>query len=525
MAGEIRLTRQPSDGPDRLVIATATPLATYRIQLHRGFTFTDAASLVPYLASLGISTLYLSPVFHARPASMHGYDVIDPTQLNPELGTTAEWSALLRRCSEFGMTALLDIVPNHMAVSSLNRRWWDVLENGRASPYADYFDIDWATEGRIKGRVLLPVLTEPLSQVIEHRELQLTIEETGISIDYKGMKLPLDVASYAIVLRRAARSACDGAVKTILKGLAATAESLADSHDCKQHHVVRDAILRGLIDGALLSNDSISTLFETTAAARGTPAMHSLLARQHYVLDRWWTARQHLNYRRFFDINDLIGIRVEDWPVFQDTHALLQKLTRDPAVCGFRVDHIDGLREPLQYLHRLVGVSELSDRAKPYIVVEKILTGDERLRDEWPVDGTTGYEFLSMVNGLFIDTSGLQELESVCKSNAGRLSRRSAITLRSKRFVLRHLFRADMRRLAIQIERLPSVVIGKQPPERGSLEKAILEVTARMPVYRTYVHPAEGIRPTDRQVIDGAVSAAQESASTSKQQRALDTLH
>ena len=519
MAGKIPYTRQSADGPDRLVAATVAPVATYRIQLHRGFGFTDAASLVPYLGSLGISTLYLSPVLQARPGSMHGYDVIDPTRLNPELGTEEEWDALLRRCSHFGMTVLLDIVPNHMAVSPDNPWWWDVLENGPCSPYAGFFDIDWVGEPTLRGKVLLPVLAEPLRTVLERGELRLVLDGQHLCLDYNGLRLPLKARTYALVFGWVKRSADSLAQRKSVNALIATAKATSIQDDGGPKAIMREHVARGLSEHASCRNKSVQLLLDTATRTAGRTGMRSLLSRQHYRIEHWRSARHRLNYRRFFDINDLVGMRVEDDSVFEATHSRIRQLVAHPAVCGLRVDHIDGLRDPLAYLRRLNTVGEGEDNTA-YILVEKILTGDEKLSEGWPVQGTTGYEFLSTVNGLLVDPRGLQRLEQVFRTLRGRVPSRSSITLRSKRFVLGHLFRADIRRLARRMIALPSDTL-QSKADISQFERTIRDLTARLPVYRTYIRRDSPVNDSDYNLIRESSLRARESTRTSMQARTL----
>ncbi len=292
------------------IVSRSVPRATYRVQLHQGFGFSEALGIVPYLAKLGISHLYVSPLTVARPGSTHGYDVIDPTRLNPELGTDEDFGRLTAALTAHDMGLLLDIVPNHMAVSIDNPWWRDVLANGRASRYANFFDIDWESEG---GKIVLPILGRPLDQAIADGDVSFD----GASIKVGGTQFPL-------------------------------------------------------------------------ASGTNGNEIRSVLAQQYYGLSYW--REETSNYRRFFEIDDLIGVKVEDAAVFEATHALYFRLLAEGRVQGLRVDHIDGLRDPAAYLHRLRNRATEAAGFVPYIVVEKVLAPGEELPADWPVSGSTGYD-------------------------------------------------------------------------------------------------------------------------------------
>jgi len=302
------------------------PVSTYRLQFNRDFRFADAIEIVDYLYDLGITDLYASPILKARSGSTHGYDVIDPTQLNPELGTLEEFNQLIDALQAKGMGLVLDIVPNHMAASVDNPWWFDVLEKGQESPYAAFFDVNWESK-----KVLLPILSRPYGEALERHELVLRVENGRPVLQYHEQRLPI----------------------------AAGAENMT---------------------------------------------VDQVLAHQHYRLVFWRKAADGINYRRFFDISDLIGLRAERDDVFNATHQYVLKLVEEGKVTGLRIDHIDGLLDPKGYLDRLPDV---------YVVTEKILVGNEQLPCDWLTQGTTGYDFLNFINGVFIDREGFHELETV----------------------------------------------------------------------------------------------------------------
>src|SRR3990172_1379989 len=360
------------------------PIATYRLQFNRGFRFTDSRDLVPYLASLGITDLYASPLLQARQGSTHGYDVTDPTRLNPELGTDEEFDLLVAELQRHGMGLLLDIVPNHMAASSDNAWWADVLENGVHSVYASFFDVDWsATTQAGEERIPLPILGRPYGSVLVNQELLPGLDEQGLHVRYAGMRLPLEPRSYRAILSHRIRTleqalgtahpAFRGlvelldAIQRLPGGTAAGPERLEERHREKERikhkllqlHVTHLEIKRFL--------DENLRIF---AGAKGDPSsferLDALLVEQPYRLGFWRVVREQTNYRRFFDVSDLICLRVEDPTVFEAGHGLILALAKGEKVTGLRVDHVDGLLDPLGYLRRLQNrIAHAPDGAPP----------------------------------------------------------------------------------------------------------------------------------------------------------------
>ena len=324
--------------------------ATYRIQLRGGVDFATVAAAIPYLARLGVSHLYLSPIWQARAGSTHGYDVVDPNAIEPALGGEAGFRDLAARAKAAGLGIILDHVPNHMGVGADNAWWWDVLRHGRASAFAGHFDIDWeATAGATPGRLLLPVLGAPYGEVLAAGELQVQATAGGFELCYHDQRFPL----------------------------------------------------------------------RADAAPTGVGELHALLERQAYRLAYWRLGGEALNYRRFFDIDGLVGVRVEDETVFADAHRLLLELVAEGAVQGVRLDHIDGLRDPTGYLHRLdTALREATGGAPPPVWIEKILEGGETLRPDWPVAGTTGYEAADRLARLFVAGDGMGTLDALWRQVA-----------------------------------------------------------------------------------------------------------
>ncbi|MCF8050573.1 MAG: malto-oligosyltrehalose synthase [Desulfobacterales bacterium] len=428
------------------------PRATYRIQFHAGFGFDDTAGLADYLKALGVSHLYASPYLQAAPGSTHGYDVVDPGRINAELGGAEAHARLctaLRRC---GLGQVLDVVPNHMAVTgSENRWWWDVLENGPASRYAPYFDIDWnPPEERIGKKLLLPVLGDHYGRVLEAGELRLAHRQGRFTIRYHDHRFPLRPESCSSLLDRAAADAV-------------AAEINAD-----------------------------------------VDALDRLLCAQHYRLAYWRAAAEDLNYRRFFAINELAALRIEDEAVLAETHRLILQWLGNGLLDGIRIDHPDGLRDPEQYFHRLRDVAP-----DAWIVVEKILHPGEALPETWPVEGTTGYDFLNQVGGLFIDPAGEKPLTELYAAFTGEPADYPAQAREKKLQVLKELLGSDVNRLTESMMRICERHRRFRDYTRSEVREALREAAACFPVYRTYVRPQiGGVREEDRRIIGQAVADA-----------------
>ena len=490
------------------------PIATYRLQFNDAFRFSDAKALVPYLQRLGASDLYASPLFATVSGSTHGYDVTDPLRLNPRLGTEREFEALAQELRDREMGLLLDIVPNHMAASPENPWWADVLENGPGSPYAHYFDIDWqATRPGAgeEGKLLLPILGRPIAEVLESGELALTLDEQGLCLRYYGLRLPLAPTSYRAVLEycldslTGALGAAHPAVEALVSlieaaNLASVKRRLVETY--RAHEALRDAL-----------DENLRRFADAKGDAGGRERMERLLADQAYRLAFWRTGTREINYRRFFDVSGLAGVRVEDSAVFEATHGLVLRLAREGKITGLRVDHIDGLHDPTEYLRRLqrrlapATTAEGSTPGFP-IIVEKILTGDETLPDEWPVSGTTGYDFLNTVNGVFVDASGLEALDAAYTEIAGRKVSFPDEVYERKRQVAEELFAGELLRLARELRHLAGQDAGPGDLNEQALAQALLETSVCLPVYRTYVRDFE-VSPRDRRYLERALAEAQ----------------
>ena len=383
--------------------------ATYRVQLHAGFGFEAAAGIADYLAALGITHLYSSPYLQASRGSLHGYDVVNPHRLNEELGGSEAHTHFCEALGGYGLGQVLDIVPNHMAIAGAeNPWWWDVLENGPASRYAAYFDVDWEPpESRLRSSILLPILGDHYGRVLEAGELRLERRDAIFTMRYHDHAFPVSPRTLDTLLGTAAEACRSDALGFTADALGSLPVSTAtDPVSVRRRHRDKEVLFAQLT--CLLAEqpevaqavDAIIVEFNANL-----DALHTLLERQNYRLAFWRSAARDLGYRRFFDINALVGLRMEDDQVFADTHALVLRWLRKGVLDGVRIDHPDGLRDPEAYFQRL-------HRAAPksWIVVEKILEPGERLRDAWPVAGTTGCNFLNCAGGLFVEPAGEQPL-------------------------------------------------------------------------------------------------------------------
>jgi (1->4)-alpha-D-glucan 1-alpha-D-glucosylmutase len=414
--------------------------STYRVQLHAGFTFDDAAHALDYLDRLGVTDLYCSPFLQAAAGSTHGYDVVDPTRVNDELGGEPGLRRLGSALAARGMGLTADIVPNHMAIDGrANRWWWDVLEHGRSSRFAGHFDIDWTGDDTGYEPILMPILGDHYGRELEAGRLQLRGVGGSLTVAYCDREVPINLPADGVDIDRI--------------------------------------------------NDDVDQL-------------DRLLSRQHYRLAYWRTANDELNYRRFFTIQSLVGVRVEDPEVFADIHATILGLVREGVVTGLRVDHVDGLRDPGGYTERLRAAAE------SYIVVEKILAPSEELPGEWPVEGTTGYDFLSAVNGLFVDPAAEASLTDCYALLTGESDPYEEVARAAKQQIM-------IEEMATEIERLVRLLVEvckrhrrHRDRTRRELRDALRELISGFGVYRTYPRPGRPARPADRDHVAGAVRRA-----------------
>lgn len=431
------------------------PVSTYRLQFHAGFTFREAAAIVPYLCRLGISHVYASPYLKARPGSTHGYDVLDHCKLNPELGTQEDFDFFLGALDRHGMSHIVDIVPNHVGVATNDNAWWnDVLRNGPASKYASYFDIQWGGSRRpeMRDKVLLPVLGAPYGEVLEKGELKLVYEGGKYFIAYYDRRFPLSPQSEEL----------------IASNFDSPALAIAHFNSSPRH-------------------------------------LHELLEPQHYRLAWWRTAADEINYRRFFDINELAALAQENEEVFGATHEFILKLVRQGKISGLRIDHPDGLYDPKEYLDRLA--AEAGEEGALYIVVEKILALNESLPEDWAVAGTTGYDFLNHVNLLFVESANAEAMSRIYAELTGQSIAFEELVYQKKKLILEISLASELHMLARRLDALAQRDNYSRDFTFLSLLKTLRETIACFGVYRTYI-TSRGAGPVDQQQIEAAIDRA-----------------
>jgi len=473
------------------------PCSTYRLQFTADFGFAAAAEVLPYLKDLGVSAIYASPIFHARAGSRHGYDVVDPNRINPELGGEAGFDPLNQEARRLGLGWVQDIVPNHMAYDGQNRLLMDVLENGEASRYRDFFDIDWQHPYEsMRGKILAPFLGAFYGECLENGEITLHYDEQGLSIRYFALRLPVNIESYGDVLthdlgalrRRLGPQQSDsvkflGVIYT-LKNLAPKEES-AERAD--QIRFIKQ-MLWELYSTTPAIRDHLDANIARFNGVKGNPEsfnlLDRLLAQQWYRLAFWKVAAEELDYRRFFNINELISVKIQDEKVFRALHELILKLVAAGKLTGLRVDHVDGLYDPLTYLRRL-----RRQAGDVYLVVEKILGSDEELPADWPIQGTTGYEFLNYLNGIFCARAQRRRFTQIYERFTGLDSSCPALMIEKKRLIIGKYMAGDIESLAFLLKRVSSRDRHAADVTLYGLKRALVEALAYFPVYRSYVSP------------------------------------
>lgn len=476
------------------------PRATYRVQLHHGFQFADLQQRLPYLTALGIGELYLSPIFTAAPGSLHGYDVCDYRSINPELGGHEGFRELAHAAHGAGMGIILDFVPNHMGIAGPLNAWWrDVLENGRQSPYADFFDIHWnVSAGEERPRVLIPMLEDHYGNVLEQGKIRVECSE-GFALFCQGIALPMSPRSYAAILQAAAghdsMSADDRtAFKPIADELARDFQVSPSDPAAKVDYVGRITAAKAKLKELMASRpglrEAISHHVEEINGRPGDPAsfaaLHAIVEDQHYRLARWQTGAHEINYRRFFAIDSLVGLRMERADVFDAAHELLRELIREGLVDGLRIDHIDGLREPEKYIRQLQATAGGSGERPFYVAVEKILAGRETLPPRWLAHGATGYEFIPQLSGLLVDPSAEKELDRIYAEFTGQNSEWSDTVYATKRMIISVLFANAVNNLGLELTKIVSGDWRWRDLTRHELTTAVAETMVCLRVYRTY---------------------------------------
>jgi isoamylase len=503
----LKLFARRALGPSGLSAAYGAPTATYRLQLHRSFTFEDARRLVDYLAALGAGGVYTSPYFRACSGSAHGYDIVDHAQLNPELGTREDHAAWTEAMRARGLVHILDFVPNHVGIGGGQNPWWnDVLENGRSSLYADHFDIDWdPPSGDLRDKVLLPVLGGQFGQELESGRITLGRRGGALYVRYYEQRFPASSRSTQAVLEAAAQRLelprSDPAAQELASLVSALRHLPPDSatSDTEQWERAREqAVIQRRLAALCDASEPVAGALETTIGAvnDNVTELERVLGEQNYRLSYWRVATEEINYRRFFDINELAAIRMEEGRVFDATHALLFELFAEGRVTGLRVDHTDGLYDPDGYFAAVqAGIrASLARASRPidvpaYIVAEKILGPREVLPRSWAIAGTTGYDFLAAIHGVWVDAAAEGRMRSFYGRFTGVERDFDATAHEAKRAILDGSFASELHMLAHALKDIARQSRQARDFTLGSLLRAIKETIAAFPVYRTYVRP------------------------------------
>jgi (1->4)-alpha-D-glucan 1-alpha-D-glucosylmutase len=485
------------------------PRATYRLQLSPSFTFDDVVNVIDYLTKLGISHLYASPYLQAVSGSTHGYDVVDPHHVNEELGGAAGHRRMCEALDHHGLGQILDVVPNHMAISGPeNVWWWDVLENGPSSQYASYFDVDWENpDTRLSNKVLMPVLGDHYGRILESGQIVLRRDNSDFRICYFEHTLPVAPRSLGSLLGRAAKAVPSEDLAFIADSLRQLPLPTATDRDSTRRRHRNKEVLREQLQNLLSSQPEIEAAVDAEVdRINGDPdALDVLLEEQNYRLAYWHTARHDLVYRRFFDINSLVALQVEDEVVFHDTHRLILEWLAEGTLDGVRIDHPDGLRDPEQYMKRL-----RQHAPEAWIVVEKVLHPGEELRATWPVQGTTGYEFMNTVGGLFVDSGSERRLNSLYRRFTAQSRDYRSLVIDKKLLVIKEMFISELNRLTELFIHICERHRRYRDYSRDEIQEALSIVIACFPVYRSYVRvDAKAISDEDRAVINAAVEEAQ----------------
>lgn len=533
------------------------PLATYRLQFRHEFRFEDARQLVPYLHRLGISHCYASPILRARAGSQHGYDITDHNAINPEIGPAEEFHSLVAELKAHGMGLVLDIVPNHMGVGHGTNPWWqDVLENGRTSQYAEFFDIDWEPfKAELRDKVLLPLLGESYGDELEQGHIRQHYQDGRFFVSYYDKSLPVDPQTVPLIFEPVGDLRArfnDGQsqlweLEDVLRGLRnLPPHNTTDPELVRQRQESAPELIRRL-DSLVTHSPSVRQIVEDAVQilngkpgdSRSFDHLHRLLEAQAYRLALWRVSAEEINYRRFFDINDLVGLRMENPQVFAATHRLIRQLLADGSVHGLRIDHPDGLFNPRQYFTRLqmlyaasqccgaeprpplaengielpvqeiFGQHEWMNRRAPlYVVVEKILEPSEDLPQEWPVDGTAGYDFLNQVNGIFVEQHNARALTNIYRRFLGGAVDPNQLIYESKKQIMQNALASEVTVLSHMLDEISCTDRKARDFTRKALSDAIRETIACFPVYRTYIDERGEISDRDRAYIGEAAARA-----------------
>ena len=508
----------------------AIPRATYRIQLNANFTFKDATAIIPYLAALGISHVYCSPYFRARAGSTHGYDVVDHNSFNPEIGDREDFERFVTELRAHDMGHVLDIVPNHVGIMGSDNAWWmDVLENGQASRYAEFFDLDWTPANpALADKVLVPVLGDAYGVVLESGEIELRFEPQwgSFAMFYHEHRFPLDPRTYPRVLDRVLAHTSNAKLEVLRRAFGELPDRHAPTGEqIKERHREKEIRKRALAD--LYANEpAVAAAVEAgvrsfggdTNEAASFDALHELLELQAYRLAYWRVASDDINYRRFFDVNSLGALRVEHEAVFEATHKLVLELVGQGKIDGLRIDHPDGLYNPAGYFKRLQKrVAEVTGNATKlpiYLVVEKITASFEHLPPDWPVHGETGYHFANVVNRMLVDSATRARMDRVYSGFIEEHLEWANVAYECQHLVLRRSLASELNTVTNLLARIAQTERRSRDFTFNNLRQALAEVIACFPVYRTYI--AESISDSDRRYIEWAVAAAKRRRSSTE---------
>ncbi len=487
------------------------PHSTYRLQLHEHFGFEKAAEIAPYLKKLGVTHVYSSPYLQAAPHSMHGYDVVDHRKVNEELGGAEAHAHFCKQLDDLGLGQVLDIVPNHMSLGRQNRYWWDVLENGTNSRYAGFFDIDWhSSEERLRDKVLVPILGDQYGRVIRDGGVKIQRQGSLFMIEAAGQNLPISPATLPLILSKAA----DRAGSDTLRFLSASFGRLPSAEEWDRWKLnARDRdkrVLQGLLERLCAEeNATCKQIDHVIEEMNNEPdALDELLSQQSYRLSYWKTADQQLGYRRFFDVNTLIGVRMEREYVFEETHALILRWLREGVLDGVRVDHPDGLRDPLEYFERL-----RSAAPEAWIIGEKILEAGEFLPQNWPIQGTSGYDFMNQAIGLLVRPEGLTRLGEHYRAFTGDETTFPVTAHDKKLNVTQEALGSDVNRLTTIFVQICEQNREFRDFTRAEIRRAIREFASCFAIYRTYVVPLR------KEITDGDIEVIAKAAECAKDNR------
>lgn len=520
---------------EKYMSALRIPIATYRLQFNHHFTFKQALEFVSYFQELGISDFYASPIMKAMPGSVHGYDGLDPNQLNPEIGNEEDFGLLIKGLKECGMGFILDIVVNHMSIASASNKWWqDVLENGPSSLYADYFNVVWdPPKLELKNKVLLAVLDQQYGKVIENQELKLVYEAGAFFIEYKTRRFPVNPLTGPTILKPVVEHLLPKlgeedanllelqSIVTALDHLPTMVE--ADLEKCKERAREKEIIkkrLATLVEEAPLIGETIQNVMTSLNGQKGEAhsfdRLEQLLNEQAYRLSFWRVTNDEINYRRFFDVNDLINMRVENEEVFEAMHELVLKYVKQGWVTGLRIDHVDGLFDPEQYFSRLQEACVLGLEGRNeqigrdfYIIVEKILKGNEKLHPQWLVFGTTGYDYLTFLNGVFIVSENRTMITQIYEHFINHHYEMTDVMYACKKLILFVSMSSELHILAKQLEKISEQHRWSRDFTLETLRFALREIIACFPVYRTYIRLEDSkVHEEDQQYIIDATQNA-----------------